>query len=385
LRNDNGVFVDATEEICSSLSKGGMITDAIWTDFDNNGTPDLIVVGEFMPITIYKNTEGILVELENSGISAFSGWWNSIVGADIDKDGDTDYIVGNLGLNNTYNIALDRPLRVYAKDFDNNGSVDPILSCYFATSSGEMEEFPAKSWDRLGEQVPMFRTQFENYKQYAETSMKQLLAPHDTTGMLILEANYPLTSFLENLGDGKFRLKELPRVVQIAPVNGLQVYDVNHDGNLDILLIGNDFGNEIISGRFDALNGMLLLGDGNGGFTPVSSLQSGFVVPGDAKALARLNGNNRDIFLSTQNREYLKIHAINALEDVNQKVFKPMAKDQWAKLVYKNGRSEKVEFYYGAGYLTQSSRAIRISDDVEKLIVHGYDGTTRDVEVSALP
>lgn len=385
LRNDNGIFVDATEEICSALSNVGMITDAIWSDFDNNGTPDLIVVGEFMPITIYKNTDGILVELKNSGINEYSGWWNSITGADIDNDGDTDYIVGNLGLNNIYNISLDRPLRVYAKDFDNNGSIDPILSCYFKTSSGKMEEFSAHSWDRVAEQIPVFRTQFENYKHFAETSMEQLLAPLDTAGMLVLKANHSQTSYMENLGDGKFRLKELPRMVQIAPVNGIQIYDVNSDGNLDILLVGNDFGNEIISGRLDALNGMLLLGDGSGDFRPVPSLESGFIVPGDAKALARLNSKNGDIFISTQNRDFLKVHAVNEPPQVKFKVFKPLPMDQWAELISKNGASEKVEFYYGAGYLTQSSRAIKISDDVEKLVVHSYDGKVRTIEVLTLP
>jgi hypothetical protein len=287
-RNDHGKFVDATAEICSSLSSGGMITDALWTDFDNDGSTDLIVVGEFMPITFYKNTKGKLTKVANSGVEKYTGWWNSINGADFDKDGDTDYVIGNLGLNNVYNITLEQPLRVYAKDFDNNGIMDPVLSCYLLDETGKMAEFPAHSLDILSNQIPKTKNKYEKYSQYAKATMTEILSQYDTTGMLKLEARYPLTSYMENLGNGKFSMKELPRVTQFAPVNGIQITDINSDDNMDLIMIGNDFGNEIISGRYDALNGVALLGDGIGGFRSLTSLQSGFVVPGDAKALARL-------------------------------------------------------------------------------------------------
>jgi len=383
LRNDGGVFTDATEEICSGLSTAGMITDAIWTDYDNNGTQDLIVVGEFMAITIYKNTNGKLTRLEDSGIDDYSGWWNSINGADIDKDGDTDYVVGNLGQNNLYNISRERPLRVYAKDFDNNGAIDPILSCYYKTGSGEMVEFPVHALNRLGEQSPNFRNQFKSFAQYGKTTMKELLAPYDTTDLVILEANHSTTSYMENLGNGKFRLKALPQVAQFAPVNGLQIDDLDNDGNLDLILIGNDFGNEIISGRYDALNGLVLLGDGKGGFRELPTMESGFIVSGDAKALARLSGSEYDIFIATQNRDSLKIYTKSIKTDANRKIYKPVATDNWAELVYKSGQVEKIEFYFGAGYLTQSSRSIKISDNVEKLIIHMSDGNTRVVDMNS--
>lgn len=384
LRNDKGVFIDATNEICSALSSGGMITDALWTDFDNNGTIDLIVVGEFMAITIYKNTNGKLAKLEDSGLVGLSGWWNSIVGADLDKDGDTDYVVGNMGLNNTYNITHDQPLRIYAKDFDNNGSIDPVLSCYYKSRSGEMVENPVHSWDRLRNQSPIFGKQFKNYKHYGETTMQQLLAAHDTTGMLIMDVSYPFTSYVENLGDGKFELKALPRVTQVAPVNGIQVGDVDNDNNLDIILVGNDYGNEIISGRYDALNGVVLLGDGAGGFHPLTTLESGFVVPGDAKALARLSSKENDFYIATQNRDSIKMYTSKLKSVGGRKIYTPLATDAWAELMYKSGQTEKVEFYFGAGYLTQSSRIIRLSENVEKLIIHGYDGNTKEVDWESL-
>jgi hypothetical protein len=384
LRNDGGRFKDVTKEICSSLIKGGMITDAIWTDYDNNGTIDLITVGEFMSVTIYKNTGSVLTKLEHTGVEKLSGWWNSIIGADFDKDGDTDYIVGNLGLNNAYNISVDEPLRIYAKDFDNNGSIDAILSCYFKSNSGDMEEYPVHSLDMLSGQIPNLKNQFPSYSKYGETTMKQLLSMYNSDGLLMLEANYPFTSYMENLGGGKFALKALPQVTQYAPVNGLQAEDINNDGNLDLILVGNDFGNEIISGRYDALNGAVLFGDGKGEFNPVSEMESGFLVTGDAKALARLNGSANDMFIATQNKDSLMIYIKKMKADMPVKIFQPLPSDSWAELVYKGGQIEKVEFYFGAGYLTQSTRTVSIPGNVTKLVIHGFDGKVRNIDPASI-
>ena len=188
LRNDQGKFTDVTLNISPQLNHAGMITDALWTDFDSDNKIDLIVVGEFMPITVYRNTGNALVRLKQSGFENYSGWWNSIAGADFDKDGDTDYIIGNLGLNNYYNMSADQPLRVYAKDFDANESVDAILSCYFKSEEGDMREYPVHFWDELNGQSPKFRNQFSSYKQYGSTTIENCLTPYDTSGILVLEA-----------------------------------------------------------------------------------------------------------------------------------------------------------------------------------------------------
>src|SRR5690606_19122503 len=157
LKNNGGKFEDVTQEMCADLTKGGMITDALWTDYNNDGRPDLIIVGELMPVTIYENTGTRLQRVTQSGLEGFTGLWNSITGADFDKDGDIDYIVGNIGQNNYYNISAQFPLRVYAKDMDNNGSIDAILSCYFKSERGEMAEYPVHFWDELYGQSPLFR------------------------------------------------------------------------------------------------------------------------------------------------------------------------------------------------------------------------------------
>ena len=283
-----------------------------------------------------------------------------------------------------YNITYDQPIRVYGKDFDNNGTIDPILSCYYESLDGRMDEYPVHAWSKLSEQSPVFKTQFEKFSDYASVTMKELIAPYDTTGLLVLEARYPITSYIENLGNGKFKMHELPREVQYAPVNGLQADDFNNDGDLDILLIGNDFGNEIISGRYDALNGVVLLGDGAGGFEALTTLESDFVVPGDAKALARLNGETQDIFIATQNRDSLRVYTKLTEYPSGMTKFKPLASDVRADLFYKSGQIEKREFYYGSGYLTQSSRAMFIPGDVEKMIVHSRDGSSREISRNSL-
>jgi len=247
-----------------------------------------------------------------------------------------------------------------------------------------MIEYPVHSLDMLSGQIPNLKNQFKSYSKYGETTMKQLLAMYSTDGLLLLEANYPLTSYMENLGNGKFALKALPQITQYAPVNGLQTDDINNDGNLDLILVGNDFGNEIISGRYDALNGVVLFGDGKGEFNSLSSMESGFLVPGDAKALAHLSGKVNDMFIATQNKDSLMIYAKNMKADPEMKIYKPLSSDSWAELVYKSGQIEKVEFYFGAGYLTQSTRTISIPANVEKLVIHGFDGKTRNIDAESL-
>jgi hypothetical protein len=247
-----------------------------------------------------------------------------------------------------------------------------------------MAEYPAHSLDNINGQISNLKNSFDSYEKYAEVTMQQLLSQFSNNDLLVLEANYPLTSYMENKGDGKFVLKALPQVTQFAPVNGIQIDDINNDGNLDLILVGNDFGNEITSGRYDALNGVVLLGDGKGEFHALSSMESGFIVPGDAKALTRLSGKFQDMYIATQNIDSLMIYVTNTKADQNRKIYKPLTFDSWAELEYKSGQIEKVEFYFGAGYLTQSSRAISIPDNVVKLVVHEFNGNTRSIELESL-
>jgi hypothetical protein len=375
LKNTNGKFTAVT--LSDTISSMGMITDAVFTDFDDDHKIDLIVVGEFMPVTFLRNTGSGFTPLSSTGTENYRGWWNSIAAGDFDKDGDTDYVVGNLGDNNSYQVNRDHPLKVIAKDFDLNGSVDAVLGCYVTESptSPVKTMFPVHFWDELNSQSPRFRNQFLRYKQYGTTSMDKLFKPDDLIGAITLEANYFSSSYCENLGGGKFRLSPLPIDVQVSPVNGIVVDDINGDGNADVLLVGNDYGNEVFAGRLDALTGLVLLGNGKGHFTSVPSRESGFYVPGDAKGLVKITLDDKDVFASTQNQDSLLSFAISRTSPV----FTPLQSDVSAEIIWSDGKKQKHEFYFGAGYLSQSSRRFRWTLAVKELRITNTKGETRTV------
>lgn len=388
LRNDNGVFTDVTESTAPDLKEPGMVTDALFTDFDNDGKVDLILTGEFMPVTTYRNDSGKFIKLTSTGLEEYSGWWNSIMGGDFDKDGDIDYVAGNLGRNNDYNVTKEFPLHVFAKDFDNNGSVDPVLACYIKVSlenNHERKLFPIHYWDELNSQSPRFRQQFSRYKQYANATIHDIFSEQELTDALHLQANYFETSYIENTGNGKFTIKPMPSAVQTAPVNGMVTNDVNSDGNLDVLLVGNDYGNEVFMGRYDAFTGLLLLGDGKGNFQIVPSSKSGFLVDGDAKGLVRLLASGgEELFLATQNRDVLKVFSKISSRAPVRSVFSPEPEECSAEFIYSDGTKMKTEFYYGSGYLSQSSRKLTIPDDVKEVIVYNFKGQSRRISKDKL-
>jgi len=379
LKNENGKFINVTSSSCPDLVNLGMITDALFTDFDNDGNIDLVIVGEFMPITFFKNSAGKFTKVSSTGLEEFSGWWNSITGGDFDNDGDVDYVAGNLGLNNGYQASKEFPLSVYASDFDKNGSVDAILACYIKESlkNDEKKLYPVHFWDEINSQSPRFRQQFNRYKHYGKATLNGLLTPEEMKGAYMRQANHFETSYIENLGNGKFKLTALPTLVQVSPVNGMITNDVNEDGNLDVILVGNDFGNEVFFGRYDAFTGLILLGNGKGSFEVIPSAKSGFLVNGDAKSLARLSSVKGDVFIATQNRDSLKVFTKTIEKNTSE--FQPKSLDTWAELIYDDGKKQRLEFYYGSGYLSQSTRKLRVPKGVKEISVHDTKGQSRKI------
>lgn len=384
LQNNGGKFIDVTNSLCPELASAGLVTDAVFTDFNADGKLDLILVGEFMPLTVFQNDRSSFRKLTDTGLEKYTGWWNSIVQADFDHDGDMDYVSGNLGLNNAYNVSEKFPLRIWAKDIDGNGSIDPVLSCYTRVSldSDERKLYPIHFWDELNSQSPKFRKKFKRYSQFSSVTLEELFTEEEQKDAVVLDANYMATSYVQNLGNGKFKLSALPMLAQIAPVNGIVVDDVNQDGNLDIVMVGNDYGNEVFIGRYDAFTGLVLLGNGVGEFEVMPSLESGFYVGGDAKSLVKITQNDHDLFLASQNRDSLKVFARK--KDTFGFVLIPESLDTYCELKYNDGKTTRHEFSYGGGYLSQSSRRLRISPHVIEITVYNSKGEFRKVNPAGI-
>ncbi|WP_111671787.1 VCBS repeat-containing protein [Algoriphagus litoralis] len=380
LRNFNGQLTDVTDQVAPELRKAGMVTDAIWTDVDGDGKVDLVVVGELMEISIFKNTGEKFERLKETGLENYLGWWNSIASADFDQDGDTDFVIGNLGANNAHRPSVERPVKIYAKDFDNNGSVDPVTFAYYKDrEGGTFNSFPSHFWDDLIGQSPMFRRKFDRYKYFALSTESSFFTEEEKKEVLVLTGNYDRTAWVENLGNGKFQLHELPVMAQIAPVNGLVTDDINGDGFTDILMVGNDYGNEIFIGRLDASVGLLLLGDGQGGFEAVNPRNSGFVVPGDAKALVKLSPvTGAPLYFASQNRGKLLAFRSRYEEA------KTLSFGQHAMaliLEFDNGKRQRFELSQGGGFGSQSSREVILPKGTKSAVMIDYKGEMTPVGI----
>jgi len=382
-RNDskNGIvkFTDVTSTVAPALKNIGLVCDALFTDFNNDGWPDLILAGEWMPVTFLENDKGVFKNVTSqTGIENNLGWWNTIVSGDFDNDGKMDYIVGNLGQNSFFKASDQYPVSVIAKDFDNNGTYDAFLSLYLPTSQKDTErkDFPAESRDEILKEVPSLRKKFETYKSFAVAPIDSILSPQQRAGALKLHANYFSSVYLKNNGNGRFTATPLPTLAQISILNGMSVGDYDGDGNLDVVLNGNDYGTEPIIGRYDALNGLFLKGDGKGNFVPLPISKSGIYIPGDGKALVSLRSSKGKCLLAaSQNKGPLKIFQLKK----KQKFIPLMPFDESAVIYYKDGRKQKREVGYGSSFLSQPGRFLSVDNNVVSIEIKDNKGEIRRI------
>jgi hypothetical protein len=383
-RNDskNGVikFTDVSAEVAPDLKNIGLVCDAMWTDFDNDGWQDLILVGEFMPITYFKNEQGKFKNITNStGTENKKGWWTSIVSGDFDNDGDIDYVVGNIGLNSFYKGSEKYPVTIYAKDFDGNGSFDAVPTKFLPTSQEDttLREYPVHTRDDMVKQMIGFRSKFQNYKLYGQATIDKMFSEKEMKGALKLQVNYFTNSYLRNDGNGKFTLIPLPLNTQIGNMNGMLAEDFDGDGNLDVLLVANDYGTDVSIGRYDASNGLFLKGDGKGGFATKSILESGWFVPGDAKALVKLrSAKGKCLLVASQNKDRMKAFELKK----TIQMIPLQALDVSAIIQYKNGNKQKRELNYGSSLLSQSARFINIDPSILNITIKDSKGTERTLK-----
>ena len=299
-RNDGrGRFTDVTAQAAPELTHVGMVTDAVWSDVDKDGRLDLVVVGEWMPITIFRNLGGgKLKRLAVPGLEKSSGWWNRIVASDVDGDGRVDFVVGNLGLNSRLQASATEPATMLVKDFDGNGSVEQIVSRYVHGVS-----VPLPLRDDLIRTLPYLKARYLNYKDYARQTVTDIFSAKELEGTVLKQAHTFATSVVHNNGDGSFTLVPLPSEAQLAPVYGILATDVDRDGHTDLLLAGNFDGFKPEMGRMSASEGLLLRGDGRGSFSAVRGTESGFVVRGQARDIQRVRTAEGELIVVARNND----------------------------------------------------------------------------------
>lgn len=296
LRNDNNRMVDVTDEVGGDFAKCGMITDFSCQDLDGDGKEEMVVVGEWMPISIFKLLGSKYVDVTAKfGLENSNGIWYRLSVADLDQDGDLDLVTGNLGLNTRYTASEKAPLSCYAKDFDKNGTLDPIMTFF-----EDGKEYPMVQKDVITKQMPILKKRFLYASKYGLAEIDDVWPKKDLDAALNLKAYSLETCWWENKG-GKFIRHTLPRSVQAAPIQGILVHDFNQDGKLDLMLAGNKNGFEVETGPCDAGTGALLLGDGTGAFTRLDNTQSGFWGRGSVRDLSLLRAPSGKIKIVVAN------------------------------------------------------------------------------------
>ena len=304
--SDNPKFINITDKVAPSLENLGMVTDASWTDIDNDGWTDLLIVGEWMPITILKNNNGIFKDVtEDFGLKETNGWWFSIQDGDFDGDGDIDFIAGNLGLNYKYKANKDETFDIYFNDFDKNKKNDIVLS-YF----NDGEKFPVRGRECSSQQIPAIKSKFKNYDSFSTATLEDIYTGGDLDKSLHYQVKTFASVYIENQGD-TFKIHQLPNEAQVSSINKILVEDFNKDGHLDAVIAGNLYASEVETPRADASIGLFLKGNGDGSFSIISPRESGFVMSGDTKDMSILKTNSSTFIVGAKNNDYLQTIRIN--------------------------------------------------------------------------
>ncbi|MDL5512275.1 VCBS repeat-containing protein [Arenibacter sp. M-2] len=307
LENVNGFFKDVTIKKAPALQYAGMITDAIWTDYDGDNKTDLIVVGEWTGIGFYKNKNGRL-EPSPDVLPQSQGWWNCVEAFDMDSDGDMDFVVGNLGLNSKYKASHDAPFEVYSTDFDDNGTNDIVLGYY---DKGNL--FPLRGRECSSQQMPFIKEKFPTYDSFGSAKLDQVYDEEKLKEALHLKVSSFASIYLENLGNARFKIHNLPNEAQVSAINDIVIQDFDGDGINDIVVAGNLYQTEVETPRNDASIGILLKGYSKSLFSAIPYSQSGLFTDGDVKKIRaiRSGSSNNTCFLVAKNDDSLRLIKVN--------------------------------------------------------------------------
>jgi hypothetical protein len=307
LRNDgSGHFTDVTLEKAPELSEAGMVSSATWIDYDHDGKLDLVVVGEWMPVRVFHNENGKLVDrTKQAGLSGTNGWWNSVQAVDLRGNGRQDLVLGNLGLNSYLRATTKEPARLYINDFSHSGggNIEQILTFYKNGVS-----YPVAGRDELVKKIPSLLSKYPSYKSFGASRVEDIFPAADLKQAQVREAYTFASAVALNNGDGTFTLQPLPTEAQFAPIYASLAGDFDGDGKTDLLVGGNFYGVTPTLGRYDASYGLMLRGDGKGGFTPVDMEQSNLVIDGEVRDIKTLRGvNGQRLIVVARNNDKVMI------------------------------------------------------------------------------
>jgi hypothetical protein len=384
LKNEGGRFTDTADTV-PGLAQAGMVTSALWSDANNDGWPDLLLAIEWGPVKLFLNDQGRLREATaDAGLAARTGWWKSLAAADVDHDGDIDYVAGNVGLNTKYHASADHPVRLFYGDFEKDGTLQLVEAEY---ENGVL--FPIRGKSCSSQAMPHLKAKFPTFQAFAKASLDEIYTPIKLDASHQFSVNTLESGLFVNDGRGRFEFRPLPWMAQIAPVFGAVFTDADADGHPDLLLGQNFFGPQVETGRFDGGLSVLLRGDGAGGFTEVWPKQSGLIVPGDAKALtlADLNADGLPDVLVSQNNDTPLAFLRQRTPDTGRLLTVRLtggkngpATGSRVGVRLSNGRSLTGEIAAGSGYLSQSSPEIHagLGTDAraEEITVRWPDGKT---------
>jgi hypothetical protein len=291
INNGKGVFKEITNELAAAFQTIGNVQDITWADLNKDNIPDAIIAGHWMPLAILVSENGVLELKKESGLDEFTGWWNTVKAADFDKDGDTDMIAGNWGLNTRLTASKEKPIRLYRNDFDNNGREEPVIT-YFLKN----EETIFATKDELVKQLPALNKKFLSYRSFAEASLNDFFPDEKIKDAYKKEVAELASCYFENLGNGTFKKHKLPLQAQLSSVHDILIEDFNRDGYQDVFLSGNEYEVSTQLSRLDAFHGVLLMNDTKGGFNEVTNKT--FDLPGPVRSLKKITINKKPCIIA---------------------------------------------------------------------------------------
>jgi len=284
INDGQGNFADLSQQYFANVKPLGLVSDAVWIDLNKDGLIDLLTVGEWEPIRAFINNGKAFTDESHQFFRFPShGWWNKILCEDLDNDGDKDLVIGNHGQNSQLKATEQQPLQLYYTDIDGNGSIDPIITHFIDGIS-----YPLVPRDDMVGQVPILKKKFDSYELYANATIRDIIPSDKFATVPVLSANVLRTIYLENK-EGQFVERPLPVETQYAPVYAIAACDLNNDGNMDLILAGNNRYNRIYLGNYDANHGIVLLSDGKGGFIYLPQTKSGLSLKGDVRGVLKIN------------------------------------------------------------------------------------------------